>query len=314
MRHLNQGDKRRWQWPTLGCLAACYGVWALGLWAAGHALPVAVILVALAVALQASLQHEVIHGHPFRDQRLNAALVWPALGLLIPYARFRDTHLAHHANPNLTDPYDDPESNYLDPAVWTRLPAVLRALLWVNNTLLGRVLIGVAVSQVMFVAHELRLARQGDARVRRGWWAHLPAVGAVLGVVWLSPMPLWAYGLAAYVGLSLIKIRTFLEHQAHARAASRTVIIEDRGPLSFLFLNNNLHAVHHAKPELPWYALPTAYAREAARWQAMNGGYVYRGYGAILRAHLLRPKDPVPHPHWSSQNRIRSGHRSSAMR
>ena len=31
-------------------------------------------------------------------------------------------HLAHHRDAMLTDPYDDPESNYLDPAVWAGEP------------------------------------------------------------------------------------------------------------------------------------------------------------------------------------------------
>ncbi len=35
-------------------------------------------------------------------------------------------HMAHHRDAILTDPYDDPESNYLDPAVWARLPRPLR--------------------------------------------------------------------------------------------------------------------------------------------------------------------------------------------
>jgi fatty acid desaturase len=44
----------------------------------------------------------------------------------VPYLRFRDTHLAHHHDPNLTDPYDDPESNFQDPAVWARTPGPAR--------------------------------------------------------------------------------------------------------------------------------------------------------------------------------------------
>ena len=109
-------------------------------------------------------------------------------------------------------------------------------------------------------------------------------------------MPVWAYLSAVYAGLSLIKIRTFLEHQADRRAAGRTVIIEDRGPLSFLFLNNNLHAVHHAYPRIPWYRLPKLYRDNRERFAARNGGYVYRSYAEIFRKYLLRSKDPVAHP------------------
>jgi len=119
---------------------------------------------------------------------------------------------------------------------------------------------------------------------------------AVLALVAASPMPVWAYLLAAYLGLSLLKLRTFLEHQAHARASGRSVIIEDRGPLAFLFLNNNLHVVHHMHPTVPWYALPAVYRARKDHYLRRNGGYLFRSYGQIFRLYLWRAKDPVPHP------------------
>ncbi len=291
---------RRAEWPTLALVAACYALWALGTtWASAFWLPLGIVLTALAIGLHSSLQHEIIHGHPFRNQTLNAALVFPAIGLLIPYLRFSDTHLAHHRDEALTDPYDDPESNYLDPAVWRGLPRILQVLLIFNNTLLGRLLIGVAVSQLAFMAGDARAAWAGDARVIKGWLLHIPAVALV---VWwlaaLAAMPVWAYLLAAYAGLALIKIRTFLEHQAHARAEGRTVIIEDRGPLAWLFLHNTLHVVHHTHPGVAWYDLPARYAAERETFLRSNDGYVYRSYAQIFRRHLLRTKDPVPHPFW----------------
>lgn len=288
------------EWPTLTLLIACYAVWALGTtWLSAVWLPAGVIVTAVSVAMYSSLQHEIIHGHPFRNPVLNAALVFPGLSVLIPYLRFRDTHLDHHLNADLTDPYDDPESNYLDPAVWNRLPRPLQAMLIFNNTLLGRLLIGVAVSQVAFMLGDWRAARAGDWRVRRGWLWHIPALVPV--ALWLTlaaQMPVWAYLIAAYAGLSLVKIRTFLEHQAHERKTGRTAIIEDRGPLALLFLNNNLHVVHHMHPKVAWYRLPKLYFGNRERYLARNGGYFYRSYAQIFRRHLLRTKDPVPHPFW----------------
>jgi hypothetical protein len=61
-----------------------------------------------------------LHGHPTRSAALNEALVFPALGLFVPYRSFRDTHLRHHNDANLTDPYDDPESWYLPLPEWNR--------------------------------------------------------------------------------------------------------------------------------------------------------------------------------------------------
>ncbi|WP_095590318.1 fatty acid desaturase [Actibacterium ureilyticum] len=285
------------EWPTLGLLAATYAVWALGttvlvaVW-----LPLAICVTALAAAMQASLCHEAIHGHPTRHAFLNTALVFPALTLLIPYLRFRDTHLAHHRDAILTDPYDDPESNYLCPKVWQTLPRWVRVLLAANNTLLGRLVLGPVISQVAFMRDDWRLIRGGERRVMMAWLWHIPAVAVM--ALWLAhaAMPVWAYLLAAYLALSILKIRTFLEHQAHEHARGRTVIIEDRSPLALIFLNNNLHVVHHMHPNVPWYRLPRLYWENRARYLCRNDGYRYRSYAQVFRRHLLRPKDPVPHP------------------
>ena len=258
----------------------------------GVAPAVAVIVAAVTIAFHASLQHEVLHGHPTGRRALDEALVWPALGLAIPFDRYRDTHLAHHRDAVLTDPYDDPESNYLDPAVWSRLPAWLRAVLRVNNTLAGRLVFGPVVSQWRFVAGDWRAAWAGDRRVIGGWARHLPAAGVVLAWVWVAPMPGWAYALAVYGGLSLQRIRSFLEHQAHDRASGRTAIVEDRGPLALLFLNNNLHVVHHMHPGVAWYRLPALYRARRERYVARNGGYVLGSYGEVFRRYLLASQGP----------------------
>ena len=283
----------RIEWPTLGLIVLCYAVWAgaLGLpvWAA-------IPLLTLAIALQSSLQHEVLHGHPFGDRRLGEPLVFASLNLAIPYTRFRDTHLAHHMDARLTDPYDDPESNYLDPAVWEGMTPAMRRLLEANNTLLGRMVLGPLIGQVTFMAADWQLIRAGERGVLAGWLVHIAASAGVLALVAWSPLPLWAYLLACYLGLGVLKIRTFLEHQAHERARGRTVIIEDRGLLAFLFLNNNLHVVHHMHPKLPWYRLPAIYFNNRERYLRRNDGYRYDSYGQVFRRHLLRAKDPVPHP------------------
>ncbi len=287
----------RIEWPTLGLICLCYGSWlALLLLGPQISLLATILLLAPVIALHSSLQHEVTHGHPFGERRLGEILVFPTLNLSIPYIRFRDTHLAHHMDATLTDPYEDPESNYLDPAVWSRLPLLVRAVLSVNNTLFGRMAIGPLVSQLAFMIGDWALIREGDRSVLFAWiWHSLTAI-AIIGLVATTPTPLWAYLIACYLGLSILKIRTFLEHQAHERARGRTVIIEDRGPLAFLFLNNNLHVVHHMHPKLPWYRLPQIYFNNRDKYLARNDGYRYASYAEIFRRHFFRAKDPVPHP------------------
>jgi fatty acid desaturase len=288
--------------PTLLLLAATYVAWAavtgfaaaLGPW-------LAVPLLALVLAQHSSLQHEAIHGHPTRNQRLNDALVFPALGLLLPYERFREMHLAHHYDPLLTDPHDDPESNYLDPAVWARLRRSTRVLLAANNTLLGRMIIGPFLGMWCLWAADIRAIRSGDRVIARAYLLH--GLGLAPVVAWLAymgTMPAWAYLLGCWLALSILRIRTFLEHQAHERAGGRSVIIEDRGPLALLFLNNNLHAVHHAHPRLPWYRLPAEYARRRDEFLRRNDGYRYGSYAEVFARYLLRRKDPVAHPIWTA--------------
>ncbi len=284
---------------TLALIVACYGAWLADIFLLWPALPLVGFVGAVLIgALHSSLTHEVLHGHPLRSRALNEALMALPLTLFIPYNRFRDLHLAHHLDSNLTDPYDDPESNYLDPGVWAGMPGWQRALFRVNNTLAGRILLGPGLGQLRFMASEWRLARAGDGAVRLAWALHLPGVAVVLGLVAWSPMPVWAYVAAAYLALGLIKIRTFLEHRAHEKSRARTVVIEDRGPLSYLFLNNNLHVVHHMNPGAPWYALPGLYRDGRARYLTCNDGYVYRSYAEVFRRYFLRAKDPVPHPLW----------------
>jgi fatty acid desaturase len=287
------------EWPTLAVLAGCYALWAAGVFLLPQvSLWLAVPLVALTAALHSSLTHEAIHGHPTGSPLLNALLLAPPLTLLVPYLRFRDLHLAHHRDEFLTDPYDDPETNYLDPAVWDRLPPAMQALLRFNNTLAGRILVGPVLGLWTFIRADLSAIRAGDPAVVRGWALHLPVAALVVTLIALSPMPLWAYLLALQLAFGLLKIRTFLEHRAHERARGRTVVIEDRGPLAFLFLNNNLHVVHHMHPRVPWYRLPALWRARADHYLARNDGYRYASYAAVFRRHFLRAKDPVPHPLW----------------
>ena len=287
------------EWPTLLLVLACYGVWAAALLAAPTiGLLPALLIAILCTTLHSSLQHEAIHGHPTRWNRLNALLVLPAIGLFVPYHRFRDLHIHHHRSDRLTDPERDPESFYLTAAQWRRCGPALRLLLRANNTLLGRMTIGPAIALSRFYAQEAARLVRGDGHVRRDWALHLVALAPV--VVWVGPVcgiDLLLYVAAvAYPGYGLLMLRTFAEHQAHDERASRTAIIEDRGPLAWLFLFNSLHVVHHRRPDLPWYTLPRAYWRSRRLWTAAGGGYVYRSYGALIARHLLRAKEPVPHP------------------
>ncbi|QKV19429.1 fatty acid desaturase [Oricola thermophila] len=293
-------NPKQLEWPTVAMLAVCYGLWlvcGLVVWPE-FPLP-ALALMAVAVALHSSLQHEVLHGHPTRSAAVNELLVALPLGVFYPYRRFRQLHLAHHNDERLTDPYDDPESWYRSAVTWRRLGAPLRFLLVVNNTLAGRLLVGPLLMVGAFFASEPGRILRGERGVRRAWLHHVAGL-AVLAVIVFGVMdiPPLAYLAVAWAGMSIIAIRTYCEHRWEERPDGRTVIVENGGVLGLLFLYNNLHLVHHKRPQVPWYELPALYRAHRAEWLRRNGGYVFPDYWAIFRAYAFRAKEPVVHPAW----------------
>ena len=145
------------EWSTLCLIIGCYLAWGtLTAYASVLGSGLTGVFLIFVIALHSSLQHEVLHGHPTKSRFLNELLVFPAIGLFIPYQRFRQTHLQHHIDPNLTDPYEDPESNYYDPDVWKHLSIPIKTVLQINNTLLGRILLGPAISLYKLYSEDLK--------------------------------------------------------------------------------------------------------------------------------------------------------------
>jgi len=102
--------------------------------------------------------------------------------------------------------------------------------------------------------------------------------------------------LYVYPGIALILLRSYYEHRPAADQAQRTVIVEAGPAMRLLFLGNNFHALHHERPGVAWYDLPRVYREERERVLAENGGFLFTGYGDILRRFLWRVKDSPQHP------------------
>ena len=145
------------EWQTLALILASYAVWG-ALLVFGHLISplLWVIISALNLTLFMSITHEVVHGHPTRDSRLNRLLIFFPIGWSLPYERFRDTHIDHHETNELTDPFDDPESWYLANYQWMESNQFTRSVLDFNNTLFGRMLIGPIIGLARFYLGELR--------------------------------------------------------------------------------------------------------------------------------------------------------------
>lgn len=288
------------EWPTFALIGIIYGSW-LALTYFGNDIPWWVLLPAGAFVTcwHGHLQHELIHGHPTANQTVNDVLAFPPLSLWIPYPIYKEQHLAHHRSMVLADPFDDPESYYLSADRWAALSRGSRTLLIANNTLLGRWLLGPVIVPITFFLTEARLLLAGDRGHANAWLGHIVAVALVLTwVVAVCGMPVWHY-LVLFVlpGTSLLLTRSFLEHRPGASQRERTAIVEGCWLTRLLFLNNNLHVVHHAQPKLAWYKIPAAYERSRLAILRRNGGYVFKGYTDIARRYLLTPKDlPVYAP------------------
>ena len=101
--------------------------------------------------------------------------------------------------------------------------------------------------------------------------------------------------LPSLTALSLV--RSFAEHKADSAVERRTAIVEGSRVFGLLFLFNNLHVAHHMRPSLPWYELPSWYARNREALAASNGGLIYRGYRDVFRQYFTRPYQQMIHPH-----------------
>ena len=295
---------RRAERGTWLVAAAIYGAWLVLTWFHA-ALPWWLLLPlgGYVVAWHGSLQHECVHGHPTRLGWLNQLLVFPNLGLWLPYGIYREDHLAHHDCPRLTCPLQDPESYYVDAATWRAMGRPWRALCAVRMSLMGRLTLGPLFALWELVAGELGRLVRGDRSHLRHWGVH--AVSVLLVLAWIGPvcgMPLWEYVLLfAYPGMSLTLLRSFAEHRPAPSQAGRTIPVEAGPVFSLLYLNNNLHAVHHRRPELPWTLLGRLYRAERERLPAQDREPRIAGYGELARRFLLRFKDSPEHPGFGPQ-------------
>lgn len=303
--------RSRIEWPTWLLLLACYSAWlALIVYHATIGW-VWLIPVTVLVALHSSLQHEALHGHPTRSKWLNELLVFPALGCFIPYRRFRTLHLQHHHDQRLTDPHDDPESWYQCHSCAQSLPRTTLFLLNLNRSFMGRLTVGPALSLFGFWKSEALAIKKGDKQIASDWAWHILGTLPVLAIVYFNGVSVGLYVLiVCYFAMSLLMVRTFIEHRAADAVTERTAIVEAGWFMSLLFLNNNLHAAHHRKPALAWYKLPAYWSSAKDELLCENAHYHFpKGYLDVATRWLLKPREPLIHPSLPGQCNKQSGER-----
>lgn len=134
IRTLARSFTGRTQWPTWLLLIAVPGAW-FGLLFISPLIGAfwTILLLIPVVVLWMSVQHELLHGHPTRALWFNKLLGYAPFAVWYPYTLYRDSHLLHHRDHDLTLPGIDPESRYLLNRQWPESPKLLRGLLWLRR-------------------------------------------------------------------------------------------------------------------------------------------------------------------------------------
>jgi fatty acid desaturase len=236
-------DANRWwferhEGPTLLVAFVIYASWAMLLFC-HHILPAWMLAVAGGYVIQwhSSLQHEAIHAMRGVPKWLRVALVYPPLGVWLPFELYRRSHLQHHRNSHLTSPDEDTESFYHDERDWKSYDRLRRAVLIVNQTFLGRLFVGPFLYVGQLYWDEGRKAVFGDTDNLGIWLWHVVASGLVLlAVTLIFDMQLWLYFAAfSYPGLVFGMVRSFTEHRWSEHAGERTAIVESNWIFGLLF-------------------------------------------------------------------------------
>jgi fatty acid desaturase len=308
------GDSASQSWfeqydgPTLLVAAAIYAGWLL-LLASHEYVPwwITAPLAGYVVQWHSSLQHEAIHSMRGIPKWLRRALVWPPIGVWFPFELYRRSHSQHHRSRYLTYPGEDTESYYNKEEDWKEHGDLWRWLLIVNQTFLGRLFIGPFLWAPRLFIEEVGKMIAGDTANAGIWVRHFIALALMLLLVTrvFDMSVLWYLAEFVYTGFIFGMMRSFTEHRWGERPSERTAVVESNWVFGFLFLWNNLHAVHHLFPTLPWWKLPRVWRQHRERIQAHNGGFVFRGYGEIARRWLITPNFiPIHPPGLASKNLV----------
>ena len=281
------------EWRTLAVIVAVYGLTVLTVVRYEVLTPwLAVPFLSVLGAWHLSMQHEVLHGHPFKNQFLNDLIGGIPVTLWIPFLAFKKDHHEHHLS-DLTNPALDNESYYVSQEQWDRAGRIRRAAWTANRTILFRMFVWTIVSTITYVLSVLKRAVRGEKGDRLAVTLHVVGVAFVVYLVSLSSMPLWQFALGTvYGGRILNAIRPFPEHKYQSGVETRTAMIMAGPIMSLLMLNNNLHVAHHEEPGVPWYRYDNLMQRVNAVERARAAGILYEGgYAEVFRKFSFKPVD-----------------------
>jgi fatty acid desaturase len=280
------------EWRTIAVIVAVYGLTVLTVMRHEVLTPwLTIPFLSVLGAWHLSMQHETIHGHPFRRQWINDAIGSIPVTLWIPYFSYKKDHLEHHRS-DLTHPGLDNESYYVSPEAWARAGKIRRAAYWANRTILFRMFVWTVVSTVTYLWSVIRQMMRGD---KQAWFAMAVHAAGLVIVAYLvrsvAGMPLWQFALGTlYGGRILNAIRPFPEHKYQDGTETRTAMVMAGPFMSLLMLNNNLHVAHHEQPGVAWYEVPKMSERVNAVERAREVGLLYEGgYAEVFHKFSFKP-------------------------
>ena len=247
-----------------------------------------------------SLHHEAIHGSLHPDRRINLlAGRFMAILLGSSFHVLRFAHLMHHRfNRN---PRDRPD--VYDPAVTSKAAARLGfigtlvigthlselaapLLCLMPKPLIRRILAGIyrgddtAMTEIHRAAHRLFLDPAQLRSIRIDALVSMTLLAAAV-IAFGSHWPMlvgFLLGRGALISIfdNVYHFATPIDRPEYARNLALP------RPLQLLFLNMNLHRVHHGRPSIPWWALPAQLRADGDTCDA-----------SMLRAALAQFRGPV---------------------
>ena len=228
----------------------------------------AVPAVAAITYLSYTVLHESVHGSICGN---NASLRWlnKALGyaagwiVMIPLTAHRQEHMAHHR-------YANDEANDPDYHVGSMCGSILAPLLAVAQAW---------ASQFQFYAKNC----WSSAPPRRNLALCLEVAAGLIPRLAILASGYWLEGLALFVfawllgAIVLLYLFAFIVHHPHERVGrylDTSTILVPR-PLTWLWMFQNYHAIHHLFPRVPFYRYASLYD-EIEETMVAKGAPVYR--------------------------------------
>jgi beta-carotene hydroxylase len=247
-------------WPTviLGLIAGLSYVTTVAMALTGAlSLWWAVPIVAVVTYASYTVAHDSIHGS-ISGNRVSMRWINKALGymaawvLMIPLTAHRHEHMAHHRHTN--DRVDDPD--FPVGRMQDSAPAAVRAAM--------QIIVG-QFSHYFKYRWKQASARQNLVMCLEVAAAMVPRLAVLISGYWLEGLVLFV--LAWLIGvIVLLYLFAYIVHRPHERVGryidTSTILLP--GPLgtllTWLWLFQNYHSIHHLFPRVPFYHYAKLYA------------------------------------------------------